>query len=124
MPVASKKRYQALVCLSVGRVERTQWGRDETSERVMKGEFVELTEKEAANFGRFVRPADEADKPFPQYRAKHLVEGANAARPAYPADREPTLEGSGALDITNKTEEITSSAELPLDDEIPAFSKK
>lgn len=123
MPVASKKSYQALVNLSVGRVERNQWGRDETSERVMKGDLVDLTDKEAANLGRFVRPVDEKDKPFPRYGPKHLVEGAHAARPEYP--KEPSLEGTGALDITNKTEDLAvGSPELPLDDEISAFPSK
>lgn len=123
MPVAAKKEYQALVNLSVGRVERFAGGeREETSVRVDKGDFVELTQREADNLGRFVRPADEKEKPFPRYGPKHLVEGAHAERPAYPGTKEPTLEGSGALDVTDTTEEIPlGSPELPLDDEITAF---
>src|ERR1700728_4749107 len=105
MPVPAKKQYQSLINLSVGRVERFGNGeREETSQLVNKGDIVELTQREADNFGRFVRPVDEIDKPFPRYSAKHVAQGAHAARPAYPADKEPTLEGSGALDITNKTE--------------------
>jgi hypothetical protein len=107
MPPVAKRKVQALVNLSLGYVERGPNGRDETSVRVARGEFVELTQKEIDNLGRYVRPVEEADLPHKRYTPKDL-----RGKPSGPA---PSLEGTGAIDISEKTEEI-DVGNLVLDD--------
>lgn len=98
MPVTKKSDYQALVNLSVGHVIRNANGREEWADRVAPGETVELTEQEAAAFGRFVRPVEKASEPMKRFTAKDVA-GARTS----PVN----LEGSGAIDITDKTELLT-----------------
>lgn len=108
MPPAKKREYRALVNLSVGRVERTPNGREESGERVEKGSTTWLTEQEANNFGRFVRPvADEENTKIPKHVTPRMILGISGV------DKSGAmlLENTGALDITNETRILLSEAE-------------
>ena len=107
MPVAKKELYRALVNLSVGHVERGPNGREESAVRVPKGETTYLTEPEAANLGRFVRLVkDETTTAVPRFPVKDVVGFNNVNKSGG-----PSLEGSGALDMVDKTTVYMSEAD-------------
>lgn len=93
------KTYRALVNLSVGRVERGPNGREESAERIERGGKVELTEAEAANFGRLVRLVEtEETTQVPKYVSPKQVLGIHEV------DKRGSVDtGGGALDMKNET---------------------
>jgi hypothetical protein len=101
MAVAAKKPYQALVNISLGHVTRGPNGREEFAERVEKFSKVDLTEQEASNLGRYVRPWEDAEKDKPNFTAKSVA-GKQSGGP------EISLEGTAALDLTNKSSIVQS----------------
>jgi hypothetical protein len=100
-----KREYRAVVNLSIGRVDRGPDGRNETAERVERGHKTWLTDEEASNLGRFVRlvETEENDKVPTRVSPARILgirevdkNGAN-------------LQGSGALDMKDKTTVYTEA---------------
>lgn len=107
------REYRALVNLSVGRVERTAGGREESAERVERGNTVMLTDAEAENLGRFVRltETEENDK-VPTRVSPAMVLGIRAVdkRGAVPD------KSSGVLDMKNETHVMRELTEAEQDE--------
>jgi hypothetical protein len=107
MPPAKKKlTYQARVNLSHGTVTVENGQRIERAKLIHKGKTVELTEQEAANYGRFVRLVETPEdvKPIGRMRPKDVVGGD--------VDKSgSTLRGTAALDMKDETRVYNSESD-------------
>lgn len=114
MAVASSKtsKFQALVHLSVARLEDAA-GIHRGADLVHRGELVDLTPEQAENLKGKVRPAAEADQPFPRLTARDL------SGRRFPDQREQGLAATGATNLVTQpaaapaTPVVTPAGEQP-----------
>lgn len=112
MPGAPRKtvKVQALVNLSLARVEKDASGNSTNRARIVqKGTVLDMTEAEVANFGRLVRVIDDEHPALTKVgnASPASVLGIKSVNKA----GKTTLQGTGALDMVDNTRVYRTEAE-------------